>query len=174
MALYIDNSLNCKVIENMTTAIDDLMECITVEICMGKQKNIICSCVYRAPDSSIEQFKDSMEVLFASCDQKVTFICGDYNIDLMNPKKHRMTEEFVNSMYSLSLYPLITKPSRITVDSATVIDNIFTNYMENGLVSGLLMTDISDHLPVFVIHGCDYVKEKDNHTTQYRRIRTEH
>ena len=140
----------------------------------GKRKKyIICSCVYRVPDSSIEHFKDSMEVLFANTNQKVTFICGDYNINLLNPNKHRMIEEFINTMYSLSLYPLITKPSRITVQSATIIDNIFTNYMNNTLVSGLLMKDISDHLPVFVIYGCNYVKRKEDNIVRYRRKRTE-
>ena len=36
VALYIENGLNYKIVESMTTAIDDLMECITVEICMEK------------------------------------------------------------------------------------------------------------------------------------------
>lgn len=172
VALYIKNSLKYKVVECMSTTIDNLMDCITVEICMEKQKNVIVSCVYRAPDSSIEAFKDSMEVLFAKT-QKVTFICGDFNIDLLNPNKHRMTDEFINTMYGLSLYPLITKPSRITAHCATLIDNIFTNYMENSLVSGLLLNDISDHLPVFVIHDCNCGKEKEDHIINHRRIRTD-
>lgn len=56
VALYIENSLNYKVVENMTISIDDSMECITVEICMEKPKNLICSCLYRVPDSSTERF----------------------------------------------------------------------------------------------------------------------
>ena len=47
-ALYIDNNLNYKVVENMSTAIKGICECITVEIDRGKEENILVSCVYRA------------------------------------------------------------------------------------------------------------------------------
>ena len=47
------------------------------------------------------------------------------------------------------MYPLIKKPSRITKNSPTLIDNIFTNNIESKLLSGLLISDITDHLPVF-------------------------
>ena len=47
---------------------------------------------------------------------------------------------------------LITLPSRITSHSATLIDNIFTNYFEHHYrTAGLLLADISDHLPIFSI-----------------------
>lgn len=87
-------------------------------------------------------------------EQKVMFICGDFNIDLLNPNKHVLTEEFTTAMYSMSLNPTTTKPSRITSHSATLIDNILTNNMENNIVSALLRNDIKDHLPVFVIYDC--------------------
>ena len=56
-------------------------------------------------------------------------------------------------MYSFELYPLITKPSRITDITATLIYNIFTNGLQFQVNSDLLITDISDHLSVFAI--CD-------------------
>ena len=46
-------------------------------------------------------------------------------------------------------FPLITRPTRITSNTATLIDNIFTNHLNNYSFSGLLFTDISDHLPIF-------------------------
>ena len=54
-------------------------------------------------------------------------------------------------MYSIGLYPLIDKLSRITQYSATLIDNIFTNELTNQIISGLLINDISDHLPIFYL-----------------------
>ncbi len=71
-------------------------------------------------------------------------------------------------MYSMSPYPIITKPSRVTCHSATLIDNIFTNNMENNIVSELHMNDISDHLPVFVIYDCDCRMKKDENITRCR------
>jgi hypothetical protein len=38
----------------------------------------------------------------------------------------------------------------ITAHSATLIDNIFTNHLTQNLFSGIIINDLSDHLPVFV------------------------
>ena len=62
-------------------------------------------------------------------------------------------------MYSNTFLPLITRPTRITSHSATVIDNVFQNSLQNNLLSGLSFTDISDHLTNFVIH---YEQSKNN------------
>ena len=47
------------------------------------------------------------------------------------------------------LFPLITKPTRITANSATLIDNIFTNHLTADICNGIIINDISDHLPIF-------------------------
>lgn len=55
-----------------------------------------------------------------------------------------------------SLYPLITRPSRVTTHSATLIDNMYTNNVEAKNVSGLMIFSITDHLPVFTPY--DYIQ----------------
>ena len=57
-------------------------------------------------------------------------------------------------MYSLGLYPLIDKPTRITDSSTTLIDNIFTNELRYNLNCGILFNDITDHLLIFAL--CEY------------------
>ena len=42
-------------------------------------------------------------------------------------------------------------PTRITETSCTLIDNIFTNDLSNEHFSGILYSDINDHLPVFTL-----------------------
>lgn len=81
----------------------------------------------------------------------MTFVCGDFNIDLLKSNDHKKTAEFIDTMFSFGFYPLILKPSRITKDSATLIDNIFVNITNGNINSGLLVTDVSDHLPVFAV-----------------------
>ena len=94
--------LNCGV---ETTAIGNVLECLTVEFSMENKKNVIVSCIYRAPGSNIDICKEWMEKMYTMSKQKVIFICGDFNIDLLNPNNHKPTEDFINTMYSLSLYP---------------------------------------------------------------------
>lgn len=111
--------------------------------------------------------------MFNKLKHKISYICGDFNIDLLNPNKHKLTEEFIETLYSLSLFPTITKPTRITGNGATLIDNIFTNNIESNSLSGILINDISDHLPIFVTHDCNYSGKREYNEIKYRRLRTE-
>ena len=47
-----------------------------------------------------------------------------------------------------SMYPLIHYPTRVTDHSVTLIDNIFTNDIDD-MFSGIILADISDHFPIF-------------------------
>ena len=57
-------------------------------------------------------------------------------------------------MSSNSFLPLITRPTRVTANSASLIANIFTNHIDKSLQSseGILVTDITDRYPVFYIN----------------------
>ena len=50
-----------------------------------------------------------------------------------------------------NVYPLITRPTRLTSNRTTLIDNTFTNNLNNFSVSGLMFCDISDHLTIFTL-----------------------
>ena len=59
-------------------------------------------------------------------------------------------------MFSASLTPQITVPTRLTVRSKTLIDNIFTNSVEENTISGNLECCISDHLA----QSLDFLSQK--------------
>ena len=71
--------------------------------------------------------------------------------------------------------PTITRPTRITSESATLIDNIYVsgNKLEN-LLSSILVADISDHFPIFLITGKNVrpCKPKKSTNYEYRKIGT--
>ena len=66
-------------------------------------------------------------------------------------------------MSSKSFLPLITRPTRVTANSATLIDNIFTNHFDCSLQSseGIFVTDITDHYPVFHINHQIFASETE-------------
>ena len=80
------------------------------------------------------------------------------NIDLLKHHAHQQTGQYVDMLYSYDLLPIITKPTRITSHTATLIDHIYTNTI-NGLFSGIVTVDISDHLPVFCVAGTSLKKQ---------------
>uniref|UniRef100_A0A669B1C7 Reverse transcriptase domain-containing protein n=1 Tax=Oreochromis niloticus TaxID=8128 RepID=A0A669B1C7_ORENI len=173
VAIYVHNSIKYNVVTTMSMAIDGILECLTIEIMNEKKRNVIISCIYRTPSSSIDTFNEWIEKMFASVNQKLLFICGDFNIDLLNPTRLKAIDDFTDTMYSLSLYPTITKPSRITSHSATIIDNIFTNVMDFQINSGLLVCDITDHLTVFTLCDCNLKKIDTKITIAKRTINEE-
>ena len=64
------------------------------------------------------------------------------------------TNNVIDQLYIHGLQPLITRPTRITRDTKTLIDNMFTTYLNShrpSKQSGILMNDISDHLPVYIV-----------------------
>ena len=73
--------------------------------------------------------------------------------------------------FSNGFLPLINKPTRVTKYSATIIDNIITNDIVNvSHIQGLLLADISDHFPIFIIHK--NIKESNPDITFQKRVIT--
>ena len=92
-------------------------------------------------------FIDSIQNIHSTINQSKIYdlmLCGDFHIDLLYKDCNNSTS-FLNT---LSLLPIISKPTRITDNSATLIDNFFINEPCN-FESGILISDILDHFPIF-------------------------
>jgi hypothetical protein len=76
---------------------------------------------------------------------------GDFNIDLLKIDRCNCAHNFLLYLQSCSMIPSIDKPSRFHGESATLIDNIFINNPSNVLVSGNIISDVSDHFSQFCI-----------------------
>ena len=76
---------------------------------------------------------------------------GDLKLNLINHHCHKVTSDFLDLLYSRMFFPLITRPTRITANKASLKDNIFTNNPLCPSINGLFLNDISDHLPIFLL-----------------------
>ena len=70
-----------------------------------------------------------------SREQKSVFLLGDFNVNLLNYNEHNKTNEFLDFFASNYFIPLILQPIRITSPSNTLIDNIFSNFIDPDIVS---------------------------------------
>ena len=59
------------------------------------------------------------------------------------------------------MIPSNLKPTRITKTSATIIDNILTNY-DNKITTAILVTDITDHFPTILINKTTMLIKKSD------------
>ena len=76
----------------------------------------------------------------------------DQNIDLLKSEKHVSTRKFLDLILDSGLWPVITRPTRITQRSATLIDNIYiSKNLQCKFDSPIIVDDISDHLPLVAL-----------------------
>ena len=142
--LYIANHLSYKCRNDLNIYKKNELECTFIEIVNPKKSNILVGVIYRHPSMDLADFN-----------------CNYLNKLLENISKvyeHNQTNEFLDSLASNSIIPLILQPTRITSHSNTLIDNIFyiihsntliDNVIDPDIISGNLTATISDHLPQF-------------------------
>ena len=88
---------------------------------------------------------------------------GDFNLDLLQYNHHTPTQEFIDALFSFAFFPLISNPTRLTSSSATLIDNIFTNNLSQNVLNGVVLNDLSDHLPGFAyFSGLTLTRDGEN------------
>ena len=82
----------------------------------------------------------------------ISYITGDFNLDLLQSQNNSVTAEFVENLFPFSFFALNKKKlTRTTQYSAILIDDIFTNNTLITVKNGLTVTDISDHFPIYSI-----------------------
>ena len=119
------------------------------------------SSIYRQPNSKIDYFTNSIDSMFKG-QKGILFLCGDFNINLLDYKLSNHAQHFVYLLFSLSLFPLINRPTWLSNQHVTIIDNIFTNAINKNINCGIIMEYISDHFPIFFISELDVRKPLAN------------
>ena len=125
---------------------DDL-ESIWIEIFPHNAKSFLLSTTYRPPDRSKYLFKnfntlvnDTLNVI--SSEREECIIMGDTNINYLDKNNHND----IKDIFMLNGYKqLVTKATRITEDSKTLIDIIFTNKPKNISKTDTIPTSLSNH-----------------------------
>ena len=160
VSIYYKEDYTCNIIQS---GIDELLEFIFLQInCPGFKKPLVVGGIYRPP--GFNRFNDVLckfeEILnHKSMKNKNIIFGGDLNVNLLNYAENRC-KEFVDLMLSNGMYPLITKPTRlspnynhITINSRTgircsLLDHLWTN-VPTVSKSGVVRVNITDHFPVF-------------------------
>jgi hypothetical protein len=158
---YIRDDLNYNLVQNHTLSSSLAMEGIITKIKLevgNHTYSIINLTIYRPPNTCVEQFIDQLDNILhdinkTANNKNIVVMAGDFNIDLAKINQHDSTLKFFNTLLIYNLIPTITKPTRVTEFSATLIDNIFINDLlatNNTYVPGIIVSDLSDHFPCFL------------------------
>ena len=87
------------------------------------------------------------------------YICGDFNFDLLKTDTDHSTQHFFNLLCSYGLLPHILQPTRVTENTASVIDNIFSNNLQDDISGNVLLT-LSNHFSQIISVSREQSREK--------------
>ena len=132
-------------------------ECLFLQIKLklsnNDHKSYIIGNFYRSPSInpslSLDQFDDILGKLDRHKNKHIILV-GDFNIDLLKYEHDNTSQTLINSTTSHGFSQVISRPTRITDHSATLIDHIYTNQVHNITNTGIITYDISDHLATYV------------------------
>lgn len=99
----------------------------TIELACVEMEQFVVLCVYRPPSSIYDLFEKVMDdVLLKICTlKKSIFVCGDFNVNLLEDTL--MCLKIKNLFSSYNLKYLFSEPTRITDTTATCLDNIYSD-----------------------------------------------
>ena len=109
-------------------------------------------CVYRTPSSSLSEFNESFFPMLENNLEIFSnlIIAGDFNVDISSDRQSDADLNYINYFKSLSIFPTVILPTRVTDVSSSTVDNIWTNILK-PCVSGVFNISITDHYPIFAL-----------------------
>ena len=78
------------------------MEALFIEIIRPHEKNVIVGTNYRPPNQNVNDFVTRMNEILGkiSRDNKICYIMGDFNLNLLKNQNHNAPGEFLDGLYS--------------------------------------------------------------------------
>ena len=137
------------------------IQSIFIDIFLPKSKPVLISILYRPPDKY--DFVNCLERTFSDSnvfESQECYLLDDININLQPKDKeifrHKpansinkeipdLTRSYLEFCFTHSLEQIITRPTRITDQTATLIDHILTNSLDKVSQSAVIDLGLSDH-----------------------------
>ena len=173
VSIYIRDSIKYK--RRLDVPKDDL-ELICIEVQPPKNKPFLVIVWYRPPSSPVCSFNELEHVLsYLDQEGKEIILVGDTNCDLAKTKADQPMDNDVKHLCNLyelfSLKQLIKEPTRVTLNTSTIIDHIATTCVRNIVDSGVLEVSLSDHYLVYCIRKFNGAVEKGHKMIKTRKMK---
>lgn len=120
------------------------------------QLNIVIVSIYRPPNSKISDTLQDLDYLIKEIGDHQVILAGDLNIDFS--KNNYTKKQYEEKLLSLNLIQYVKAFTRITSNTATIIDHIASNI--RSLESMVIHSAISDHQTVIASWGSKPSKTK--------------
>lgn len=145
VALLIRESINYQHLKNICPGV----EAVAAEIRPAKSRPYTVCVAYCAPDQQTE-FLNAMDTLLANVTtgSNEAIVMGDLNVNLLKESTQKATLQNITTAHNLT--QLITEATRLTDETSTPIDHMYTTNSEHVSSSGVIPIGISDHCLTFL------------------------
>ena len=155
LAIYINKRVcEPEKIENVSIDLDTEeksaeFQLIKIHNCKGYNKTKIVVNFYRSPSRDAKKFTSILDDILRKLERhsrKHIMFFGDANIDLLKHDTDISSQNLIDTLAKYGFVQTISRPTRITDHSATLIDHVYTNNIDKTISTNVLTLDISDHL----------------------------
>jgi len=158
VGIFVKSNLKFCVLSAQSIFVDRIFESIFIKLELPNSRKCIIGSVYRPGTnhptlSASDLYENFSELLSNVLDEISSFnlpiyILGDINLDVLNYESCKQVSDYVNQLFFYGLLQVVTKPTRCTMNSATLIDHVITNVSHSTFETAIITSKISDHFPV--------------------------
>ncbi len=159
VGIYLKMGIKGKIDTKASVFHERIFESLIMELTLGKTKIIVGS-IYRPgtkhPNMSLSDQNNVFLELLSNCLDDLSlrktdvFLLGDLNIDVLKYDNSYLASEYIDLLFSNVFLQTITRPTRCTNTSASLIDHCITNANLYKYSSHILTEKISDHFPIII------------------------
>lgn len=146
VALYVQDHIETRLRSDL---IKTEVEIIWVEMKLPDSKPVLLGCCYRPPNvrkAYLNQIKEIMDELSMEKEEKDILLMGDFNVDWKSEDRKKMS-----FMSEFGFEQIVDDYTRLTPESETCIDHIYTNIPHQCSKIKSTVTGCSDHNLVTVM-----------------------
>ena len=135
----------------------------------GVQHTVVIAVIYRHPRSDSNAFIEILNNKLGEidCNKNEFYLMGDINLNISKSVCSSSSINYLSMLESNDVFQLITKPTRVTKNSASLIDHISTSTLSNPIFPGIILNDISDHFITYCAISLKSNPESVKHQKYY-------
>lgn len=153
VGVYARQTYKVKVLDDISNISDNGLHQLWINLKVRNLKSIVICTMYGPPDTPLTCFDTYLtpSLITASLQNKPIYILRDRNCDILKPHC-RGAIALTNFCHSFNLPQLVSKPTRVTKTTASLIDVIMTSNPQQVIETDVMPNSISDHdLPYVVL-----------------------
>ena len=114
----------------------------------GVQRTVVIAVIYCHPRTDSNDFIETLNNKLGEIDRNKNdfYLMTDINLNINESDCSLCSINYLFMLESDGVFQLTTKPTRVTKNSASLTDHIFTSALSNPIFPEIIFNDISDHL----------------------------